>query len=262
MVEERITFFHKPEEENGFLSNLYPSPFRYLDHEFENAEQYFTFMKARICHDEAVEEKAMAAEAEPRKTRRMRRKMDQENEMSIELWPEIRQEVMRWGVRQKFLQNPELHDKLLATHYALLAEASTSSDVWAIGLPMEEYKKYKPGNWTGENLMGQVLMDVRRELRVWEKVHEESVLEGPLGDMRLAEIVRLPGAKRPMNVYAAVAMHYNPGVFETKDDFFYACGKLGELKEAMESGTEKLLPQEGFHEMLFELNEKYQYGKL
>lgn len=262
MVEERITFFHKPEEENGFLSNLYPSPFRYFDYEFENAEQYFTFMKARICRDEEIEEKVMQAAAEPRKTRRMRRRMDQENQTSIELWPEIRREVMRWGVRQKFLQNPELLQKLLSTNYALLAEATDSNTVWGIGLPMEEYKKYKPGNWPGENLMGKVLMDVRRELRVWEQVHEENVLEGPLGDMRLAEIVRLPGAENPMNVYAAIAMHANPGVFASKEEFFYSCGKLRELKEAMDAGAENLLPIEGFDEMLFELNEKYQYGKL
>lgn len=261
MADERIIFFHKPEEENGFLSNLYPSEFRYMDMQFENAEQYLTYMKAHICGDEEMEEKVMQGE-EPRLIRRMRRRMDQENEISQKLWPEIRQEVARWGVRQKFLQNQALQEELLATNYALLAEASDANEVWAIGLPMEEYKKYKPGNWKGQNLMGKVLMDVRRELRVWETVREEDILEGPLGKMRLAEIVRLPGADKPMNVYAAIAMHANPGVFQTKEDFFYSCGKLLELKEAMDAGAEQLLPSAGFYEMLFELNEKYSHGKL
>lgn len=261
MVEERITFFHKPEEENGYLSNLYPSPFQFLDNTFENAEQYLGYMKARVCKDEDTEEQVMKAK-EPRLARKLRRRMDQENETSIQLWPEIRQEIMRWGVRQKFLQNPELLEKLLNTNYALLAEASDSNQVWGIGLPMEEYKKYKPGNWTGQNLMGKALMDVRRELRVWEKVHEESVLESPVGQMRLAEIVRLPGAEKPMNVYAAIAMNANPGLFASKDEFYYNCGKLYELKEDLDTKTEGLLPEEGFYEMLFELNAKYQHGKL
>ncbi|MBR1704527.1 MAG: NADAR family protein [Clostridia bacterium] len=261
MADERIIFFHRPEEEYGFLSNLYPSTFQYEDYRFDNAEQYLTFMKAHICGDEAAEEEVMQAD-EPRRIRRMRRRMDQEKEVYQRLWPEIRQEVARWGVRQKFLQNQELYRQLEDTHYALLAEASDANDVWAIGLPMEEYKKYKPGNWKGQNLMGKVLMDVRRELRVWETVHEEDILEGPLGNMRLAEIVRLPGAANPMNVYAAIAMHANPGVFQSKEDFFYSCGKLSELKEAMDTGSEQLLPPAGFYEMLFELNEKYRHGKL
>lgn len=261
MSDERIIFFHKPEEENGFLSNLYPSEFRYVNFQFENAEQYLTFMKAHICGDEAAEEEVMKVE-EPRRIRRMRRRMDQENETAQLLWPQIRREVARWGVRQKFLQNKDLHDLLLETNYSLLAEASDANEVWAIGMPMDEYRKYKPGNWPGQNLMGKVLMDVRRELRVWETVHEENILDGPLGNMRLAEIVRLPGAKNPMDVYATIAMHANPGVFQSKEDFFYSCGKLAELKEAMDNGSEQLLPRAGFYEMLFELNEKYQHGKL
>ena len=260
MVEERITFFHKPEEENGYLSNLYPSPFTYLDTSFENAEQYLGYIKARVCKDEKTEEAVL--HSEPRRARRLRRRMDEENQTSVELWPEIRREVMRWGLRQKFLQNPDLRDKLLSTNYSLLAEASTSNNVWTIGLDMEDYKKYKPGNWKGQNLQGKALMDVRRELRVWEKVHEENVVESPIGDMRLAEIVHLPGATNPMNVYAAIAMHANPGVFADKNEFYYSCGKLGELKEAMDQKAEGLLPEEGFYEMLFELNCKYQYGKL
>lgn len=259
MRDERITFFHKPDEENGYLSNLYPSTFTYLDNTYETAEQYLGFMKAHVCKDEETEEKVM--KAEPLLARRIRRRMELENE-TVDLWSEIRQEVMLWGVRQKFLQNQDLCEKLLSTNYALLAEATDSNQVWGIGLPMDDYKKYKPGNWTGQNLNGKVLMDVRRELRTWEKVHDDNVLDSPIGQMRLAEVVRLPGAEGPMNVYAAIAMAANPGVFSSKEDFYYNCGRLYELKEAMDLKSEELLPEAGFNEMLFELNTKYQYGLL
>lgn len=57
-------------------------------------------------------------------------------------------------------------NKLLATGNAYLVEANPDDKVWGIG--MDRYDKYAraPGYWKGDNLLGQILMDVRGLSRI------------------------------------------------------------------------------------------------
>lgn len=63
--------------------------------------------------------------------------------------------VMRMAVRAKFSQHPELGRLLLSTKDAVLVEHTTNDAYWGDG----------GGAGLGENMLGQILMEVRRELR-------------------------------------------------------------------------------------------------
>lgn len=79
-------------------------------------------------------------------------------------WNDVKVDVMRETIRAKFSpQNPILAKRLLDTGYAELVEGNTWGDaVW--GRPLGHYRF--AGTQRGENLLGQLLMQRRSELRL------------------------------------------------------------------------------------------------
>ena len=68
------------------------------------------------------------------------------------------------GLQEKFRQNPDLKEQLLATGDALLAKCAFRDQVWAIGLTMQDKKRYDIEKWRGQNLLGFALILVRQKL--------------------------------------------------------------------------------------------------
>jgi ribA/ribD-fused uncharacterized protein len=66
--------------------------------------------------------------------------------------------------KMKFMQHVKLGDRLLDTKTKTLAEASPIDEKWGIGLAPNDPKADDDSNWTGRNLQGQCLMNVRTKL--------------------------------------------------------------------------------------------------
>jgi len=73
---------------------------------------------------------------------------------STEDWEAIKLRVMKQAIRAKFEQNPEALALLLSTGDRQLIEATSTDEYWSIGRSQK-----------GENKTGQLLMEVRKELR-------------------------------------------------------------------------------------------------
>ena len=58
----RVICFHNPDEENGYLSNWYPSPFTYRGTEYSSLEQYMMHQKAVAFGDGVTAEKILATD--------------------------------------------------------------------------------------------------------------------------------------------------------------------------------------------------------
>ena len=56
-----IVCFHNPDEENGYLSNWYPSMFTSEDICFSSMEQYMMYKKAMMFGDTTIAKRIMAA---------------------------------------------------------------------------------------------------------------------------------------------------------------------------------------------------------
>lgn len=56
----KVICFHKPNEENGYLSNWYPSCFIMGKIEYTSMEQFMMYQKARCFHDERMASKILA----------------------------------------------------------------------------------------------------------------------------------------------------------------------------------------------------------
>ncbi len=154
--------FHNPEEQNGYLSNWYCSAFTVDEITFSSMEQYMMYKKAILFQDYQTAEKILSTDdvAEIKALGRIVQHFDEE------IWREKREKIVHKGVLQKFLQNPELAEKLLETGKQMIAECAVKDKIWGIGLSMGDEERFCVDKWKGQNLLGQILMQVRAEISV------------------------------------------------------------------------------------------------
>lgn len=158
--EAPVLFWHEYEEK-GYFSNWYPSPFVVDDVCYNHVEQYLMAQKAKLFHD--VESYAAILKAHtPKECKALGRNVDP---FHAETWAKVRYEVLKAGVRAKFNQNEGLKQLLLATGNCVIAEASPLDDLYGIGISAEVAKDVSPDDWSGENLLGKALMEIRDELK-------------------------------------------------------------------------------------------------
>ena len=80
-------------------------------------------------------------------------------------WERRREDIMLTCAYAKFAQNPLLRQHILSTGNRVLAEASPVDRLWGIGLDATHPDAGFPSRWTGRNLLGKTLMEVRRLLQ-------------------------------------------------------------------------------------------------
>lgn len=174
MCDELVFFYSHTEKPYGVLSNFYPSNIVYRKKVYPTSEHLFQALKF-LYHGATSETKEYAelirCQSTPNKARELahqriktkgvwpwRLKM---NEMiatagSVAVmrddWEKYRRRAMLKCLRLKFRQNPKLREILTGTGNALLVEHTTRDSWWG------------DGGGGGKNMLGRVLMRVRREL--------------------------------------------------------------------------------------------------
>lgn len=157
---KNVICFHNPNEENGYLSNWYPSAFRVNGTAFSSMEQFMMSRKAVFFCDEPVAAKILATD-DVAKIKALGRRVSNYDES---LWNGVRQIVVYEGLLAKFSQNEELRERLMATGSALLAECAVNDRIWGIGLSMKDPDRLDKSKWKGLNLLGYTLMMVRERI--------------------------------------------------------------------------------------------------
>lgn len=129
-----------------FLSNFYEAPVEYGGLRYRSNEAAF---QAQKCRTE--EEKQAFADLPPNKAKKLGRQVQLRPD-----WERVKVGIMEDIVRAKFTQNEVLRQLLLATGDAELEEGNTWNDTfWGTHL----------SNGRGENHLGRILMQVRKELQ-------------------------------------------------------------------------------------------------
>ncbi len=140
-----IYFYSKNEDQYGCFSNFSLHGF-YLDGEYwKTVEHYFQGQKFL---DEAQRQRVAHATT-PKEAKRFGRQSGLRAG-----WDEMRDDVMRRGVLEKFRTHADIREILLATGDEELIEASPSDYYWGCG-----------AKGTGKNRLGQILMETRTILR-------------------------------------------------------------------------------------------------
>lgn len=153
-------FFHKTDEPYGFLSNWYPAKFRLDGRWFSSTEQYLMYQKAELFGDHVTAEAILRTDS-PAEQKALGREVLGYNS---NVWAGYRQLIMLRGLEAKFSQNEDLKQQLLDTGSAVLVECASGDKVWACGVRLNDEARFDSANWTGTNLLGFALMEVRSRL--------------------------------------------------------------------------------------------------
>lgn len=159
----KIICFHNPNEENGYLSNWYTSPFAVKGVYFSSMEQYMMYQKA-VCFDDKETISQILATENVARIKELGRQVANYDE---NLWNGVRQIVVYEGLCAKFSQNNGLKEQLKATGNAFLAECAVKDRIWGIGLSMKDPNRLDRTKWKGQNLLGYALMMVREKLWIY-----------------------------------------------------------------------------------------------
>ncbi|EEX94493.1 GTP cyclohydrolase II [Vibrio orientalis CIP 102891 = ATCC 33934] len=139
--------FYEPEDAYGFLSNFFHSPINIDGQTWPTSEHYYQAQKfvdpeiyGQIQHSKT-----------PDRAFELSREFKQKERTD---WLDIRLDVMRFIVTEKFSQNPLLAFKLIETGEATLTEHSHKDAFWGDG-----------EDGQGNNHLGKILMSVRQRLQ-------------------------------------------------------------------------------------------------
>ncbi|MHA2876766.1 GTP cyclohydrolase II [Vibrio campbellii] len=139
--------FYEPDESHGFLSNFCQASIKVSTQSWPTSEHYY---QAQKFSDLKLQNKIFLAKS-PDEAFALSRKYQH---LVREDWDEDKLSVMAFIVREKFLQNPQLAKQLMQTGNACLTEHSHKDAFWGDG-----------GDGSGENHLGEILMNVRAELK-------------------------------------------------------------------------------------------------
>ncbi|MCM1496727.1 MAG: NADAR family protein [Bacteroides sp.] len=156
----QVICFHNPDEENGYLSNWYPSRFMAGEVEFSSMEQFMMYQKALYFHDRVIAMQILDTE-DVSHIKQLGRLVSGYDD---NYWNGIRQIVVYEGLWEKFSQNADLKKQLISTENAILAECAVKDCIWGIGLSMNNPDRFDREKWKGQNLLGYALMMVRERL--------------------------------------------------------------------------------------------------
>ena len=168
----RYTFFWKTDEENGEFSNWYHADFVIDDFRYFCVEQYMMAEKAKLFHD-ADRYTAILRANTPDECKNLGRKV---TPFDAATWNNVKYDIVKKGNQAKYEQNPQLMKKLIDTGDSIMAEASPNDSVWGIALDAENAAKTDPARWSGRNLLGKALMELREKFKkVPEKQHSTEI---------------------------------------------------------------------------------------
>lgn len=155
--EKLVLFFSS----RSYLSNFYICSFEVDGVRFSSTEQFFHYRKADVFKDQSSMTKILATK-DPKEQKRLGRKVKNYKES---VWSDKCYMIMKRGLYAKFDQNPVLKERLLSFSNARFVEASPYDKKWGIGIGADHPNAASPSKWTGTNLMGQALTEVRDILK-------------------------------------------------------------------------------------------------
>ena len=138
--------FYSVTDEYGVLSNFANYPIVIGKKRWPTSEHYFQAQKFRDRKDQEDIRKANSPMLAARRGRDRKRKLRRD-------WESVKVNVMREAVFAKFTQHPHLRELLMSTGDATIVEHTDNDDYWGDG-----------GDGRGRNMLGRILMDVRRAL--------------------------------------------------------------------------------------------------
>lgn len=146
--------FYRVADDYGCFSNFAPYPIQVDGKQWPTSEHYFQAQKS----EDREHQEAIRKTKSPMIAARMGR--DRKKPLRRD-WESVKDEVMRKAVRAKFTQHDDIRRILQSTGEARIVEHTENDSYWGDG-----------GDGSGKNMLGQILMEIREDLR--DKIADES----------------------------------------------------------------------------------------
>jgi ribA/ribD-fused uncharacterized protein len=151
-------FFYGHTGINGYLSNFAKYPIKEGSLNFHCVEQYMHYHKAVLFNDNEIANLIMISPS-PFTIKKLGRLVKNYNQT---IWDQNKKNIVKNGIKLKFIQNQMILDKLLLTNPKILIEAAVNDRIWGIGY--SEHNALNNKTKWGSNLLGLILMEIREEL--------------------------------------------------------------------------------------------------
>lgn len=142
------------------LSNFHYAPFTVNNVNYTSNEQYIQASKAQLFDDDKTHAKIMQT-SNPYDIKKLGNEV---KNFVKQRWQQEAKKVAIAGCLAKFSQNGHLLEALIKTDGKLIGEASKDS-FWGVGKSLSDETVLDSTSWAGENLLGNVLMTVRDQLK-------------------------------------------------------------------------------------------------
>jgi len=154
-------YFFREYNENGYMSNFYPTNFTDDGIPFNCSEQWFMYQKCLTFDPNNNRLRCLIlTELNPKMVKKYGRQVKNFDE---DIWNSKKYDIMVDALRLKFNQNLEIKKKLLSTKGKKLYEASPYDKIWGIGVNYQTANHINKNSY-GQNLLGKALIQVRDEL--------------------------------------------------------------------------------------------------
>ena len=140
-----------------YLSNFFVIDFKFNGRVFRSAEHAYQCEKAWVCRDVMRGERIYKAKT-PKEAKTIGYEIQ-----TTPLWEKLKDDRMREILDAKFTQNVDIRKKLLETTGLYLIEGSTDG-YWGAGKRLYSADLME-GRWNGQNKLGEMLVDLRTDLR-------------------------------------------------------------------------------------------------
>jgi ribA/ribD-fused uncharacterized protein len=146
-----------------YPSHHYLCNFKVKDVEFSSMEQMLMYSKAMLFQAENIAKDIMATDV-CQQQKMLGRRIPWSDDREA-LWKSKCRKIAFIGNREKYRYNPPLLSLLMMTGESILVEATRKDKIWGAGIDEDDDRIADPLQWKGENLHGEVQMEVRDYFR-------------------------------------------------------------------------------------------------
>ena len=158
-----VILFENPETNDyGFLSLKWTVEIEFNNTMYNSAKQAIAAELAKVFNDQENLQKIMIADTPEEVSYELDDVPGDENQAK---WNDNIKQLLYDVNIAKFNQYPELVTRLLETKTAVLGAYIPNDNLIGIGLSLDNIQSKNPINWTGQNLLGKALMDIREKFR-------------------------------------------------------------------------------------------------
>lgn len=158
-----VILFEDPETNDyGFLSLKWTVEIEFNNTMYNSAKQAIAAELAKVFNDQENLQRIMIADTPEEVSYELDDVPGDENQAK---WNDNIKQLLYDVNIAKFNQYPELVTRLLETKTAVLGAYIPNDNLIGIGLSLDNIQSKNPINWTGQNLLGKALMDIREKFR-------------------------------------------------------------------------------------------------